>query len=97
SAALAGGRPEHRQRQLQRGDAAPRRGKVTAGQLLQVGRRGRVVGGREVNEATLQRLPQLLIVGPLADRALELRLAIGDVFGVEEEVVLAGFHRQRQT
>ncbi len=35
----------------------------------------------------------------LADgrRALELRLAILDLFGVEKEVVLAGVYRQEQT
>ena len=89
--------PHRRQAELQRGDAAPGGAEVAGRRALEVRGAGRVVGDHEVDHAVAQRPPQPFAVLGLADRraALELGGAVGDLLGVEDQVVRAGLDGQR--
>ena len=67
-------------------------------QELELGRRGRVIRADRVDQALAQALPEPLAVRSLADRrrALEPRVAVGDLLGGERQVVRAGLDGQRQ-
>ena len=96
--ALARRRPDGRQRQLERRDAAPRSKDVARVQVLELRRSGRVVRADRVDQTFTQALPQPFAILTLSDRrrALEARVAVGDLFGGEREVMGTGLDGQRQ-
>ncbi len=89
--ARAGLRPDDRQRDLQRGDAAPGLAEVAAVQALEVGGARRVVAHHHVDHAVGKALPQRLPVGRLAHgrAALEPGVAVGHLLGGQRQVVRA--------
>ncbi len=97
--APAGLRPDGRQAELERGDAAPGGGEVAAAAVLleQLEVRGgrRVVGDDGDELAGRQGRPERVPVGLVADRraALEGGVAVRHVLGREGEVVRAGLGR----
>jgi hypothetical protein len=84
--------PDRGKPKLERRDAAPGSEEIAIlPELHRRWRRGMVAHNR-VQPVTRQRLPQVLAVPRLSDRrgALELRGAVGNLFGGEAEVVRAG-------
>ena len=77
--------PDHREGELQRGDAAPGRAEVTVADGLEFRRAGGVVRDDEVDEVGSETTPEQLAVGGLADRgaALEVSGAVVDLLGAQ--------------
>ena len=92
-----GAGPHDRQRDLQRRDAAPGREEIAVVDVLERRRRGRVIGGDQIDASVVERAPQALAMLALADRrrALQRRVAVGDLFGAERQVVRTGFDGER--
>ena len=92
-ASRAGLRPDGREAELQRSNAAPGAQKIAfGGELHRGGTRG-MIGGDHLDGSVAERLPKLFVVFALTDRrsTLELGGGVGNFLGGESQIVRASF------